>query len=123
MSEEKTTKHNLLVRILSESPITYDQALFQLAKAIDKDQLEDNDLILIGFDFDEHGTHAPQREKRSAAGSKLRSFAERSPGALGKIYSLLQGRKWHEIYVGFAGVVLICVLLSKWIIRFIAGAF
>ena len=123
MTEEKTTKHNLLVRILSESPITYDQALFQLAKAIDKDQLEDNDLILIGFDFDEHGTHAPQKKKGSEAGSKLRSFAEKSPGVLGDLYAFIKNYKWHQIYIGFAGLVLGLTLLYKFFIRLITGGF
>lgn len=125
MSEEKATKHNLLVRILSESPITYDQALFQLAKAIDKDQLEDNDLILIGFDFDEHGTHSPNQtdRKSSKAAQKIKDIASRSPGALGDLYAFMKGYKWHQIYIGFAAVVLIGTLLFKWVIRLITGNF
>ena len=122
MSEtpEKKTKHNLLVRILSETPITYDAALFQLAKAIDKDQLEDNDLILIGFDFDEHGTHAPQKKKGD---SKLAALAARSPGALGDFFALFKGRSPRDLYIMFCGSVLGLILAYKWIIRLLTGTF
>ena len=123
MSEtlEKQTKHNLLVRILSETPITYDAALYQLAKAIDKDQLEDNDIMLIGFDFDEHGTHAPQEKKKGE--SKLAALAASSPGALGDFFALFKGRSPRDLYIMFCGVVLASILAYKWIIRLITGTF
>ena len=122
MSEtpEKKTSHNLLVRLLSESPITYDAALFQLAKAIDKDQLEDNDLILVGFDFagiDQLPT------KRTKGDSRLAKLAARSPGALGDLLALFKGRSPRDLYIMFCGSVLGLILAYKWFIRLITGTF
>ena len=123
MSEppEKQTKHNMIVRLLSETPITYDAALFQLAKSIDKDMLEENDLILLGFDFDdsEPGTHT-QKERGP---SKLAEIARRFPGPLGGLLSFLKGRSARDLYVGFCGTALLGILLYKWIIRAITGTF
>ena len=120
-NDEKKTIHNLVVRLLSESPIGYDAALFQLAKSIDKDQLEENDLILIGFDFDDYdpGTH----RKKERGQSKLGALAARSPGVLGDLFAFMKNYKWYQIYMGFAGAVLLGSLLLKWIIRAITGSF
>jgi hypothetical protein len=124
MSEqpEKKTTHNLIVRLLSESPITYDAALFQLAKAIDRDQLEDNDLILVGFDF----TGVPDAEKqkdKETGTSKLAQLAARSPGAIGDFLALFKGKSPRDLYIMFCGVVLGSILLYKWIIRLVTGTF
>lgn len=120
-NDEKKTIHNLVVRLLSESAITYDTALFQLAKAIDKDQLEENDLILIGFDFNDHdpGTHT----KKNRGPSKIAALAARSPGVLGDLMALLTGRSKRDLYLGFCGAVLLSILLYKWAFRLITGTF
>ena len=125
MSEEKSTSHNVIVCLLSARPITYASAVFALAKSIDVEILDENDLIIIGYDFNdpEPGSNPKQDPEPSKIAAKIRSAASGSPGAIGKLYSLIQGRKWHEIYIGFAGFVLIAVLLSKWFIRLIAGTF
>ena len=122
MSEttEKKTKHNLLVRLLSESPITYDTALFQLAKAIDKEQLEDNDLILVGFDFTGIGTLPTKRVKGD---SRLAQLAARSPGALGDFLALFKGRSPRDLYIMFCGSVLAVILGYNWFIRLLTGTF
>lgn len=122
MSEtpEKKTNHNLLVRLLSESPITYDTALFQLAKAIDKDQLEDNDLILVGFDFNGVDQAPSQRVKGDSFLAKLTA---RSPGALGKFFALFKGRSPRDLYIMFCGSVLAIILAYKWTIRLLTGTF
>ena len=122
MSEtiEKKTNHNLLVRLLSESPITYDAALFQLAKAIDKEQLEDNDLILVGFDFNGVDQLPTKRVKGD---SRLAQLAARSPGALGDFFALFKGRSPRDLYIMFCGTVLGAILAYKWIIRLITGTF
>lgn len=123
MSEqpEKKTSHNLLVRLLSESPITYDAALFQLAKAIDKEQLEENDLILVGFDFRGLVQETPQEKEKGT--SKLAQLAARSPGAIGDFLALFKGRSPRDLYIMFCGVVLGSILLYKWIIRLVTGTF
>ena len=124
MSEqpEKKTQHNLLVRLLSETPITYDTALYQLAKAINKDQLEENDLMLIGFDFT--GVPDTQTQKKKEKGtSKLAQLAARSPGAIGDFLSLFKGKSPRDLYIMFCGVVLGSILLYKWIIRLVTGTF
>ena len=119
-NDEKKTIHNLVVRLLSETPITYDTALFQLAKAINKDQLEDNDLMLIGFDF----TGVPDAQTQKKRGpNKLGELAARSPGVLGDLFAFMKNYKWYQIYMGFAGAVLLGSLLLKWIIRAITGSF
>ena len=120
MSEtpENKTTHNLLVRLLSESPITYDAALFQLAKAIDKEQLEDNDLILVGFDFTGMPDAQPQKED-----SSLAQLVARSPGALGDFFALFKGRSPRDLYIMFCATVLGAILAYKWIIRLITGTF
>ena len=125
MSEEKSTSHNVIVRLLSEHPINYAAAVFALAKSIDAEILEETDLIIIGYDFNdpEPGSNLKKDREPSKAARKLREIASRSPGALGKIYSLFKGRKWHEIYIGFVGFVLICVLGFKWLIRLLTGTF
>ena len=122
MSEqpEKKTQHNLLVRLLSETPITYDTALYQLAKAIDKDQLEDNDLMLIGFDFS--GVPDAQTQEKKGT-SKLAELAARSPGAIGDFLALFKGRSPRDLYIMFCGVVLGSILLYKWLIRLVTGTF
>ncbi len=122
MSEtpEKKTSHNLLVRLLSESPITYDAALFQLAKAIDKEQLEDNDLILVGFDFTGIDTLPTKRVKGD---SRLAQLAARSPGALGDFLALFKGRSPRDLYIMFCATVLGSILLYKWTIRLLTGTF
>lgn len=119
--DEKQTKHNMIVRLLSETPITYDVALFQLAKSIDKDTLEDNGLILLGFDFDtaEPGTH----ERRERGPNKLAEIARRIPGPLGDLLTFFKGRSARDLYVGFCGTVLLAILLYKWILRAITGTF
>jgi hypothetical protein len=123
MSDEKKTKHNLMVRILSESPITYDAALFQLAKAIDKDQLEDNDIMLIGFDFEEHETHTPAKKEKGERSSKLAQLAARSPGAIGDFLALFKGRSPRDLYIMFCALILGSILAYKWFIRLITGTF
>jgi hypothetical protein len=125
MSEEKSTSHNVIVRLLSETPITYAAAIYALAKSIDNDILDENDLIIIGYDFNDTdpGSNQKTDRKPSKAAQKLKDIASRSPGALGDLFALLKGRKWHEIYLGFAAVVLIGTLLFKWLIRLIAGTF
>ncbi len=119
--DEKQTKHNMIVRLLSETPITYDSALFHLAKSIDKDILEENGLILLGFDFDnaEPGTHT-QKERGS---SKLAEIARRFPGPLGDLLKFIKARSARDLYVGFCGTVLLGLLLYKWILRAITGTF
>lgn len=123
MSEtpEKKTSHNLLVRLLSESPITYDAALFQLAKAIDKEQLEDNDLILVGFDFT--GVSDAQTQKKVKGDSRLAQLVARSPGALGDFLALFKGRSPRDLYIMFCALVLGAILAYKWTIRLLTGTF
>ena len=120
-TEEKSTTHNVIVRLLSESPITYASAVFQLAKSIDADQLEDNDLILIGYDF--NGVDLGTNRKKERGQSKLGALAARSPGVLGDLFAFMKNYKWYQIYMGFAGAVLLGSLMLKWIIRAITGSF
>lgn len=119
--EEKQTKHTLIVRLLSETPITYNSALFQLAKSIDKEMLEENGLIPLGFDFDnaEPETH----ERRERGPSKLAEIARRVPGPLGDLLTFIKGRSARDLYVGFCGTVLLGILLYKWILRAVTGTF
>ena len=125
MSEEKSTSHNVIVHLLSERPITYAAAVFALAKSIDAEILDENDLIIIGYDFNdtEPGSNQKQDRAPSRIAGKIKDIASRSPGALGDLFALLKGRSWKEIYIGFAGIVLISVLLYKWLIRLITGTF
>ena len=111
----------MIVRLLSETPITYDTALFQLAKSIDKETLEDNGLILLGFDFDiaEPGTH----EKKERGPNKLAEIARRFPGPAGDLLSFMKSRSARDLYVGFCGTVLLGILLYKWIFRLVTGTF
>ena len=120
-TDEKQTKHNMIVRLLSETPITYDSALFQLAKSIDKEMLEENDLILLGFDFNdsEPGTHT-QKERGP---SKLMDLARRFPGPLGALLKMLKGTSARNLYIGFCGTVLLGILLYKRIFRLVTGTF
>ena len=120
-NDEKKTIHNLVVRLLSERPISYDTALFQLAKSINKEQLEENDLILIGFDFND--SEFTTRTKKERGPSKLGELAARSPGVLGDLFAFMKNYKWYQIYMGFAGAVLLGSLMLKWIIRAITGTF
>ena len=125
MSEDKSTSHNVIVRLLSERPINYAAAVFALAKSIDAEILDENDLIIIGYDFNdtEPGSNQKKDREPSRIAGKIKDIASRSPGALGDLFALLKGRSWKEIYIGFAGTVLICVLLYKWLIRLITGTF
>ena len=125
MPDEKETKHNVIVHLLSENPITHAAAVFALAKSIDAEILDENDLIIIGYNFNESTPDLNQKTDRepSKITQKIKELASRTPGALGSLFSLLKGRKWHEIYIGFAGIVLICTLLYKWLIRLITGTF
>ncbi len=118
-TEEKSTTHNVIVRLLSEKPITYASAVFQLAKNIDSKKLEDNGLILMGYDFNDLGTH----RKKERGPSKLGALAARSPGVLGDLFAFMKNYKWYQIYMGFAGAVLLGSLMLKWIIRAITGSF
>ena len=117
--DEKQTKHNMIVRLLSETPITSDSALYLLAKAIDKEQLEENDLIILGLGFNvfETGTHAKQERGQS----RIAELAARSPGVIGDLMSLLKGRSKRDLYLGFCGVTLLAILLYKWVIRLVTG--
>ena len=119
--DEKQTKHNVIVRLLSETPIAYDSALYLLAKAIDKEQLEENDLIILGYTFNdsEPGTHT----KKGRGQSRIAELAARSPGVIGDLMSLLKGRSKRDLYLGFCGVTLLAILLYKWIIRLVTGTF
>lgn len=118
---EKETKHNILVRLLSESPITHDSAVYALVRSIDKAVLEESDIIHLGFDFadPESGIHT----RKEKGPNKLAELAARSPGLLGDIYSFAKKYKWYQIYMGFAGVVLVGTLLFKWFIRLVTGNF
>lgn len=120
MSKEKETKHNVIVRLISESPITYSSAVFKIAKAIDSEILDDEGLIVIGYDFNdpEPGTHL---RRPSKTGKKLSELASRSPGALGDLYAFIKNYKWYQIYIGFAGIVLAGTLLFKLLVRTITG--
>lgn len=111
----------MIVRLLSETPITYNSALFHLAKSIDKEMLEENNLILLGFDFDtpDPGTHT----KKERGPSKLAEIARRFPGPLGDLLTFFKGRSARDLYVGFCGTVLLGILLYKWILRAITGTF
>ena len=127
MSEEKETKHNVIVRLLSKDPITHTAAVFTLAKSINIDDLDEEDIIILGYDFGDisPGEQPPIQPDRkpSKAAQKIRDIASRSPGALGDLYAFMKGYKWHQIYIGFAAVVLIGTLLFKWAIRLITGNF
>ena len=120
-TDEKQTKHNMIVRILSETPITYDAALFQLAISIDKETLEDNGLILLGFDFDTAEPGTPTKEERRS--NKLAEIARRFPGPAGDLLSFMKSRSARDLYVGFCGAVLLGILLFKWIMRLVTGTF
>ena len=114
---EKKTNHNILIGLLSESPIPIEKALFALRKSIDDTILEDADLMIVYARELEagHGTHA----KKEREPSKLGSLAARSPGVIGDLFAFVKNYKWYQIYMGFAGIVLIGSLLLKWVIRFI----
>ena len=122
MSEqpEKKTQHNLVVRILSESPITYAAAVYALAKAIDTIELEESDLIIVGYDFS--GVPDAQTQEKKGT-SKLAELAARSPGAIGDFLALFKGRSPRDLYIMFCGVVLGSILLYKWLIRLVTGTF
>lgn len=120
-TDEKHTTHNVLVRLLSETPITYDSALYLLAKAIDKEQLEETDLIVLGFDF---GVGIPRTHTKNERGpSRIAKIAARSPGVLGDLMSLLKGRSARDLYIGFCGAALLAILLYKWAFRLVTGTF
>jgi len=127
MSEEKSTSHNVIVRLLSKDPITHTAAVFTLAKSINIDDLDEEDIIILGYDFGDiaPGKRSPIQNDRktSKAAQKIKDIASRSPGALGDLYAFMKGYKWHQIYIGFAGIVLIGSLLFKWLMRLIAGTF
>ena len=122
---EKKTNHSILIGLLSESPIPVETALFALRKSIDNDILEDSDIMIVyarELDAETVNLEKKDREPSRIAG-KIKDIASRSPGVLGDLFALLKGRSWKEIYIGFAGTVLICVLLYKWFIRLITGTF
>ncbi len=75
----------------------------------------------MGYDFNdsESGTHT----KNKRGPSKLGALAARSPGVLGDLFAFMKNYKWYQIYMGFAGVVLLGSLMLKWIIRAITGTF
>jgi hypothetical protein len=126
MSEEKATKHNILIRLLSEEAITYDSALFQLAKCLDKETLQDEGILILGYDFGdaEPGTHTEKKERQpSRLVARLNKAAERSPGALGDLYSMLRKYSWRQLYIGGAAAILILILAYKWTIRILTGTF
>ncbi len=127
MAEEKSSKHNIVIRVLSPTEITYDQAVFKLASSFYNNALEENGLLILGYDFDdpETGTHSQRKRKagKSQVSSKLGDLAARSPGVLGDFFSLLKGYKWHQLYMGFAALVIGGALLWKWLIRLITGTF
>lgn len=118
---KKQTKHNLLVRILSKQPITYDTALFRLVESIDLEKLLENDLLVLGFDFEdsEPGTH----RKKERGQSRIAELAARSPGVIGDLMSLLKGRSKRDLYIGFCGVFLLAYLLYQWTFRLVTGTF
>ena len=120
---EKKTNHSILIGLLSESPIPVETALFALRKSIDNDILEDSDLLIVyAREIDTQDPIQSDR-KPSKAAQKIKDIASRSPGALGDLYAFMKGYKWHQIYIGFAAVVLIGTLLFKWAIRLITGGF
>jgi hypothetical protein len=121
MSEEKDTKHNVIVRLLCESPITYSAATFALAKSIDKDTLEDEGLLVVGYDFDNAESETRANRDPSAAASKIRGIASRSPGALGDLYAFIKNYKWWQIYIGACGVILAASLIFKLLVRTVTG--
>lgn len=121
MSEEKQTNHILLVHLLSESPITKDSAIFTFRKSIDPDVLENADLMIVSFASTDFDNQMQSGKKSTQTGSKIRDIAERSPGALGDFYTFIKKYKWWQIYIGFAGSVLMATLVWKWIIRLITG--
>ena len=123
MSEkEKETTHNVVVRMLSEIPITHSNSVFKLARSIDTDELEAEGLLVLGYD-ETYVSSDRKDGKPSEARKKISEIASRSPGALGDLYAFVKGYKWHQIYIGFAAVVLIGSLLIKWAIRLITGGF
>ena len=114
----------MIVCLLSESAITYDEAVFGLAKAINKDELETNDLLIMGYDIGDYlNPDANNNKKTSQTGSKITAALSGSTGALGKIYAKLKGRSLKELYIGFAGACLLSILLVKWIGRLLTGTF
>ena len=121
---EKQTKHNIIVRLLSETPINYDTALFQLAKAIDKEKLEENDMLLLGFDsFWLEDAESGNHKKKERGPNKLAEIARRFPGPLGDLLKMLKGTSARNLYIGFCGFILLAILLSKWVMRLITGTF
>ena len=118
---EKKTNHNILIGLLSESPIPAEKALFALRKSIDNDILEDADLMIVYARESEVelGTH----HKTERGRSRIAEFAARSPGVIGDLMSLLKGRSKRDLYLGFCGVTLLAILLYKWIIRLVTGTF
>lgn len=124
---EKKTEFYFIIELLAESPITPAAALFALRKSIDNDILEDKDLMILTLALTDPETFpridSDSSRKASKAKNKIREIASRSPGALGDLYSFMKGYKWHQIYIGFAAVVLIGTLLFKWAVRLITGGF
>jgi hypothetical protein len=125
MSEEKSNKHNVIVRLLSEDPITYSSATFALAKSIDIDKLEDERLIIIGYDFndsDQEETKTTKSKKpageKTELSKKISAFLSRSPGALGDLYAQ---HGWKGLYIGAAAGILVLILLQKWAVRLFTG--
>ena len=122
--EVKATRHNVIILLLSDKPITYSKATFKLAKTIDTDLLADNGLLILGYDF-KNGLDPQQSTngQQSKTGSKITAALQGSTGALGKIYALVKGRSWKELYIGFAALVLVSILLVKWVGRILTGTF
>lgn len=122
--EVKATRHNVIILLLSDNPITYSQATFKLAKTIDTDLLADNGLLILGYDF-ANGLEIDDQKnrKRSQTGSRIAAVLEGSPGALGKLYAKAKGIGWKQLYLGFAAGVILLILLSKWIGRILTGTF
>ena len=122
MSEEKATKHNVVVRLLSSKPITYDVAVFTLAANIDLPELIAEDMLILGYGLQdsEPGTRSNLKIEKgpSKLGNKISSVLSRSPGALGDLYAQYG---WKGVYMGGAVGILVLVLLQKFLARTITG--
>ena len=123
----KATRHNVTVCLLAEKPITYASATFQLAKSIDAGNLEDNGLIVMGYEISSSLQPDPNIKnnqlQRNGNKKRIIDAAEGSLGALGKITAKLKQYTWKQLYIGFGAGVLLSILLVKWVGRILTGTF
>jgi hypothetical protein len=114
----------LALELISAKDDPTDELISDFTRCIDYEELHGYDLTIAGITIidsipsDNESKYQELRKKtNSKAINGIKEKFSAAPGILGTFYNFLKNFKWWQIYIGFAGVILVGSLLSKWFIR------